>query len=59
MLKPASPGTGIITGGPVRAVMEQVGIKHINKRYGSKNAMNLVYAIKWAIELKRCCCNLQ
>ena len=45
MLKPASSGTGIIAGGPVRAIMEQVGVHNIlTKRYGSKNAMNLVFA---------------
>ena len=45
MLKPASPGTGIIAAGSVRAMMEQVGIHNIlTTRYGSKNSMNLVYA---------------
>ena len=44
-LRSAPKGTGIIAGGPVRSVMEQVGIHNIlTKRYGSKNAMNLVYA---------------
>ena len=45
VLRAAAKGTGIIAGGPVRSVMEQVGIHNIlTKRYGSKNAMNLVYA---------------
>jgi small subunit ribosomal protein S5 len=44
-LKPASPGTGIIAGASVRAVMEQVGVHNIlSKRQGSKNALNLVHA---------------